>query len=172
MTSIHQEVLFNAPPARMYRALVDAGEFSKATGPPNAGHPARGAAFSGFGGCRALDVAGQRLQRLLPEGAIAIDERARRLQRFTDQVAVVVPPVALAPQQARSLENAQVLRDRGEGHVERLRQLTYGRGPRRKAREDSPARAVRKRGEDRVELVVVGFANVVAPPARRGPGCR
>jgi activator of HSP90 ATPase len=50
MATIHQEVLFDADAAKVYRSLVDAGEFSKATGAPTTGGEGEGAAFSAFGG--------------------------------------------------------------------------------------------------------------------------
>jgi activator of HSP90 ATPase len=50
MSNIHQEVVFAAPAARLYRAIIDLGEFSKVTGAPAEGGDAEGAAFSAFGG--------------------------------------------------------------------------------------------------------------------------
>ena len=50
MASIHQEVVFDADPARVYRALVDAGEFSQVTGAPSTGSGGEGGAFTAFGG--------------------------------------------------------------------------------------------------------------------------
>jgi activator of HSP90 ATPase len=50
MPNIHQEVLFAASPVHVYRAIVDAAEFSKVTGAPTQGSAAEGAAFSAFGG--------------------------------------------------------------------------------------------------------------------------
>ena len=50
MAKIHQEIVFSAPPGRVYREIVDAAQFSKATGAPTVGNAAEGAAFSAFGG--------------------------------------------------------------------------------------------------------------------------
>jgi len=50
MSSIHQEITFPGAPARVYQALVDGGEFARATGAPATGEAAEGAPFSAFGG--------------------------------------------------------------------------------------------------------------------------
>ena len=50
MSSIHQEIVFAAPAARLYRAIVDPAEFSRATGAPAEGVEAEGGSFSLFGG--------------------------------------------------------------------------------------------------------------------------
>jgi uncharacterized protein YndB with AHSA1/START domain len=50
MANIHQEVVFEAGPARVYRALVDGVEFSKLTGAPTTSAETEGSAFSAFGG--------------------------------------------------------------------------------------------------------------------------
>jgi activator of HSP90 ATPase len=50
MATIHQEVVFSAPPPRVYAALVDFAQFAHATGSPAAGEPTEGAAFTAFGG--------------------------------------------------------------------------------------------------------------------------
>ena len=50
-TRIHQEVVYEATPARIYRVLTDAGEFSKLTGGAPTEIDAKvGGAFSLFGG--------------------------------------------------------------------------------------------------------------------------
>src|SRR4051812_25352014 len=71
-TVIHQERHFAAPPARVYRALIDAAEFSAATG----GAPAEigdlpGATFSAFGG----QITGRQIE-LVPETRIVQAWRA------------------------------------------------------------------------------------------------
>lgn len=48
--NIHQEVTIAASPSSVFRALVDAEEFGKATGAPASGEPVVGGAFSAFGG--------------------------------------------------------------------------------------------------------------------------
>jgi activator of HSP90 ATPase len=50
MSTIHQEVTFSAPPARIYQALVDAKRFAEITGAPATGESHEGAPFSAFGG--------------------------------------------------------------------------------------------------------------------------
>lgn len=72
MSNIHQEVLFAAPSARIYRAIVDAVEFSKVTGAPTEGAATEGAAFSAFGG----HVTGRHLE-LVPDKLIVQAWRAK-----------------------------------------------------------------------------------------------
>ena len=50
MSNIHQEETFEANPARVYQALVDATEFAKLSGAPATGTAAEGGSFSLFGG--------------------------------------------------------------------------------------------------------------------------
>jgi activator of HSP90 ATPase len=72
MSNIHQEVLFAASPARLYRVLVDATEFSKVTGAPTEGSGAEGSAFSAFGG----HVTGRHVE-LIPDKLIVQAWRAK-----------------------------------------------------------------------------------------------
>ena len=71
-TAIHQERHFDASPARVYRALTDAAEFSALTGgaPADIGDQP-GAAFSAFGGA----ISGRQLE-LVPEVRIVQAWRA------------------------------------------------------------------------------------------------
>jgi activator of HSP90 ATPase len=71
-SAIHQERHFAAPPARVYRALIDAAEFSSATGgaPADIGDEP-GATFSAFGGM----VTGRQIE-LVPEARIVQAWRA------------------------------------------------------------------------------------------------
>jgi uncharacterized protein YndB with AHSA1/START domain len=48
--AIHEEIRFDASPARVYSALTDAREFAAFTGAPADIQPEAGGAFSGFGG--------------------------------------------------------------------------------------------------------------------------
>jgi len=48
--SIHQEIAFSAPPAKVYEALVDSKKFGEVTGAPASGESTEGGAFSAFGG--------------------------------------------------------------------------------------------------------------------------
>lgn len=72
MATIHQEIVFSAPAGRVYRAIVDAGEFSKATGAPTEGSAAEGAAFSAFGG----HITGRHVE-LVPDKLIVQAWRAK-----------------------------------------------------------------------------------------------
>jgi hypothetical protein len=92
----------------------------------------------------------------LPERAVSIDELPGALERLTRQVAMVIPALALATQQASAFQDPEMLRDRGEGHRERFGQFTDRRWPRGKPREKSSPRAIRQRREDRVQVVVFG----------------
>ncbi len=49
MTSIHQENAFDAPPSRVYKTLIDSGEFACFTGAPADISPEEGGAFICFG---------------------------------------------------------------------------------------------------------------------------
>jgi uncharacterized protein YndB with AHSA1/START domain len=72
MSNIHQEIVFAASPARVYRAIVDAAEFAKATGAPAAGGEAEGGAFSAFGG----HITGRHVE-LVPDALIVQAWRAK-----------------------------------------------------------------------------------------------
>jgi uncharacterized protein YndB with AHSA1/START domain len=50
MTTIHQEVTFDAAPERVFEALVDATRFAELTGAPSTGEAKEGGSFSAFGG--------------------------------------------------------------------------------------------------------------------------
>jgi uncharacterized protein YndB with AHSA1/START domain len=50
MPKIHQEVTFDAPPAKVYRALLDSAQHAKFTGAPAEIGPSAGDAWSAFGG--------------------------------------------------------------------------------------------------------------------------
>jgi activator of HSP90 ATPase len=82
MSHIHQEMLFDAAPARVYRALVDAGEFSKLTGAPTAGSDAEGGAFTAFGG----HVTGRHVE-LVPDKLVVQAWRAKTWPAGTYSIA-------------------------------------------------------------------------------------
>lgn len=50
MSQIHQEVVFDAPPGQVYRALLDSREFAKITGAAAEIDAEEGGKFSCFGG--------------------------------------------------------------------------------------------------------------------------
>jgi activator of HSP90 ATPase len=62
---IHQEVVFAAPPARIYRALIDSAEHTKLTGAPAEISAEAGGAFSAYGG----RVVGRQIE-LVPDSLI------------------------------------------------------------------------------------------------------
>jgi activator of HSP90 ATPase len=72
MSTIHQEVTFNAAPARVYQALVDSKRFAEVTGAPASGDGAEGASFSAFGG----HVTGRHVE-LLPDKRVVQAWRAK-----------------------------------------------------------------------------------------------
>lgn len=72
MSNIHQEVVFAAAPAQVYRALVDAAEFSKLTGAPSTGGEIEGGPFTAFGG----HVTGRHVE-LVPDQLVVQAWRAK-----------------------------------------------------------------------------------------------
>jgi uncharacterized protein YndB with AHSA1/START domain len=50
MSQIHQEVTFTAPPAKVYRALMDSAEHARFTGAPAEISADAGGTFSAYGG--------------------------------------------------------------------------------------------------------------------------
>ena len=50
MAKIHQEITFDAPPSKVYRALLDAEEHARFTGAPADISAAEGGSFSCYGG--------------------------------------------------------------------------------------------------------------------------
>ncbi len=105
---------------------------------------------------RLLDVARERRERLPPEHPVTIDELSGRLEGLTDEVAVVIPAVALAAHQVGPLQDPEVLRNRREGHGERFSKLADRRRPSRQTGEDPPSRPIGERREDGVQRIVVG----------------
>src|SRR6266850_5888283 len=81
-----------------------------------------------------LDVVVQSIESLLPDDAIALDPRVDLLEWAGLERRR--PPLRLLAtrHEARALEHLQVLADRGEGHVERLRELGHRRAALRKTR--------------------------------------
>jgi uncharacterized protein YndB with AHSA1/START domain len=72
MSSIHQEVTLSAPPARVYKALVDSNEFARFTGAPAGGDAIEGSPFFGFGG----HVSGRHVE-LIPDQRVVQAWRAK-----------------------------------------------------------------------------------------------
>ena len=82
MAHIHQEVVFEAAPARVYRALVDAAEFSKLTGAPTTGAGTEGSTFSAFGG----HITGRQVE-LVPDQLVVQAWRAKTWPAGTYSIA-------------------------------------------------------------------------------------
>ena len=82
MSSIHQEVVFGAAAARVYRALVDATEFAKLTGAPTTGGEAEGSPFTAFGG----HVTGRHIE-LVPDRLVVQAWRAKTWPAGTYSIA-------------------------------------------------------------------------------------
>jgi hypothetical protein len=78
---------------------------------------------------RFFDVPCERGERVLPERLIAGQKLAGGLERPTDQIPVMVPARSFATKQPGSLQDPNVLRDGGQGHGERLGELSDGRWP-------------------------------------------
>jgi hypothetical protein len=72
-------------------------------------------------------------------------------ERRGHEPAAADAPGALAHEEPRLLEDAEVLRDRGEREVERLRQLGHVRGTDRQAGQHRSPRGIGKRVKGRVE---------------------
>jgi hypothetical protein len=61
--------------------------------------------------------------------------------------------VALSRDETGILQHSEMLRNRRQGHVERLRQLANRRLTERKARQDGPAGRIAECGECSIEIV-------------------
>jgi activator of HSP90 ATPase len=72
MSTIHQEVSFEASPAKVYEALVNLARFSEVTGAPASGDSTEGGAFSAFGG----HITGRHVE-LVPEKRVVQAWRAK-----------------------------------------------------------------------------------------------
>lgn len=96
-------------------------------------------------------IFGESVEALLPECAVMGDPVGCGRERLRIETAVVDPPLAPALQETGLFENLEVLRDRGQRHVERLRQIGDACLSESQPREDSAAGRVRERGERPVE---------------------
>ena len=101
-----------------------------------------------------LDVAGKLVERLLPERSVSRQEGLGVREGLGLEMAVVVPALALAPQQSGALEHTEVLGNGRQSHSERLGKLADGGGPARQTKENAPPRSIPKGGEQGVELVL------------------
>ena len=122
-----------------------------------------------------VEIAGQTVELMLPEAAIAGDPGLGLAHRAGDEPAAAHAAVATAHHEARTLEHAQVLGYGGEGHPERLGQPTDGGLPGQgEVGEQGSPRGVGESGEGRVERVPFMLNHMVnyrPPPALvKSPG--
>ena len=94
----------------------------------------------------------QSVEAPFPELAVARDPVGRFAHGCRHEAAVVNASVPVAREQARPFEHLQVLRDRGQRHHKRPRELAHGRlGRLGEAGEDRPPRRIRQGSEGCVE---------------------
>src|SRR4051794_39122491 len=93
------------------------------------------------------------IEAAIPEMPVAIDPV--RCRSECDGVQSRGTPLGIAPagDQARLLQHLQVLRDRGQRHVERRGDVVHRRLASREPREDRPSRRISKRREGPAQLV-------------------
>lgn len=118
-----------------------------------------------------VQVAGETVELMLPEAAIAGDPRVGLAHRAGDETAAAHSAVAPAHHESRVLEHPQVLGHRGQGHAERVgegadRGLS---GPGEVGEQGAPGR-VGEGGERRIERLPFILNHTVK--YRRGPGAR
>src|SRR5947207_8205078 len=85
---------------------------------------------------------GQPAKAVLPKDAVAREPTKRRAQWGDVKLAAVHATFGLDLQQARVLEHAKVLRDRGEAHFVRLGEFTDGRVPAGQSLDNGPPNAL------------------------------
>ena len=89
----------------------------------------------------------QPVEALLPERPVPGDPVRDRLERPGIQAAVADAAIAPPLQQAGFLQDLEVLRDGGERHVERLREVRDPGLSQREPREDGAPRRIGERAE-------------------------
>lgn len=94
---------------------------------------------------------GEGVELPFPEDPVAGDPAGGVLHGLPHETAPVHPAVSLPSQKPGSLENAEVLGDGGERHVEGLGQLRHRGLAARQVREDRPAGGIGQRRKGRVE---------------------
>lgn len=72
-------------------------------------------------------------------------------QRRREEPAAPLAPLQAALDQARALEHTEMLRDGGQGDVERRREFERGRLAQREPRQDAAPRGVGQRAEHGIE---------------------
>jgi hypothetical protein len=93
----------------------------------------------------------QSVEALLPEHAVLRDPVGGRAERSGVEAAVVDTPLAAPLEEPGVLEHPEVLRDRRQGDIERLREVGDAGFSEREAREDGAARRIRERRERAIE---------------------
>ena len=93
----------------------------------------------------------QSVESVFPEGALPGNPVRGRDERPRIQPAVVDAALASPLEQSSLLQDLQVLRDRGERHLERLREVRDARLSESEPREDGAPGRVRERGEGPIE---------------------
>jgi len=100
-------------------------------------------------GC--FEVLREQVELGLPEAAIAREPGVGRAKRRHTEAGAPDASIARDPRQSGALEDADVLRDRGERHVEPRRELADGRRASGEPGEDLASRRVGERAERRIE---------------------
>src|SRR5437660_11850032 len=95
---------------------------------------------------------GQPAKAVLPKDAVAREPTKRRAQWGDVKLAAVHATFGLDLHQARVLEHAKVLRDRGEAHLVRLGEFTDRRVPAGQSLNNGPPNGMVHRREDRVPV--------------------
>src|SRR6266540_202481 len=98
-----------------------------------------------------LQVLLQPVVALLPEAAVPLGPLGDLLEWPRLEPGGPPLPLPASCDEPRPLQHLQVLRDRRQAHLERLRQLGDGSLPRRQPREDRPPRGIREGPEGAVQ---------------------
>jgi hypothetical protein len=116
------------------------------------------------------EVAGERVEARLPEPAVALDPAGGVLHRAraSDEPAAAHPAVLRMRDEARPLEDAEMLVDAGERDPERTREFGNGGVVPREPGENRAARGVGECREGGVEPPVLILNHMVRSCALRG----
>jgi len=113
-----------------------------------------------------FEVVPQRPQLPFPEGAERVEPHLHLFERRTPEGQPVHSTVDRPRDEMGPLEDLEMLRDGGEAHPERSREVGHPRGPEREPGEEPTAGPVRERGEQEVEGIPAGPR--VRPGSLRG----
>src|SRR6266545_2953197 len=100
-----------------------------------------------------VQVLVQPVVALLPEAAVPLGPVGDLLEWPSLEPGGPPLPLPAPRDEPRPLEHFQVLRDRRQAHLERLRQLGDGGLPRRQPREDRPPRGIRESRERAIQPI-------------------